>query len=100
MKANRLDLDGILPLIAYYNSFVIAGEQAPEMAVEGLAKIVHASPAAPSSRLKLGEELIKRDRQDAARKMLLPVANGPFESPEQPAAAALLQKVMATEDGR
>jgi hypothetical protein len=91
-KANRLDTEGILPLIAFYNSFAVAGEQAPDMAVEGLAKVVQSSPAAPSPRLKLGEEFIKRDLKDAARDTLLPVANGPFETPEQPAAAALLPK--------
>jgi hypothetical protein len=92
VKANRLDKDGILPLIAFYNSF--AGEQtsdmAPDMAIEGLAKVVLSSPAAPAPRLKLGGELIKRDHKDAARNTLLPVANGAFDTPEQPAAAALL----------
>jgi hypothetical protein len=92
VQANRLDRDGILPLIAFYSSFAIAGETASDMAVEGLAKVVHASPAAPSPRLKLGEELIQRDRKDAARNTLLPVANGAFETPEKPAAAALLPK--------
>ena len=91
VQANRLDLEGILPLIAYYNSFVIAGEQAPDIAVEGLTKVVRSSPAAPSSRLKLGEELIKRGLIDGARNTLLPIAKGPFETPEQPAAAALLR---------
>ena len=76
VQANRLDQEGILPLIAYYNSFAVAGEQAPDMAVEGLSKVVDSSPAAPSPRLKLGEELIKRDLKDAARNTLLPVANG------------------------
>ncbi len=90
VQANRLDLEGILPLIAYYNSFVIAGEQAPDIAVEGLTKVVRSSPAAPSSRLKLGEELIKRGLIDGARSTLLPVAKGPFDTPEQSAAAALL----------
>jgi tetratricopeptide (TPR) repeat protein len=90
VKANRLDPEGILPLIAYYNTFAVAEEQAPEIAVEGLAKLVHASPAAPTSRLKLGEELIKRDLKDGARNALLPVAKGPFDTPEQPVAAALL----------
>ncbi len=94
-QANRLDPEGILPLIAYYNSFAVAGEHAPDMAVEGLAKIVASSPAAPSPRLKLGEEFIKRDLKDAARDTLLPVANGPFETPEKPAAAALLPKSKA-----
>jgi hypothetical protein len=101
VQANRLDPEGILPLIAFYNSF--AGEQAsdgaPDVAVDGLFKVVHSSPAAPSPRLKLGKELIRRDLEDAARDTLLPVANGPFESPEQPGAAALLPKARATGPG-
>jgi hypothetical protein len=92
VRANRLDKEGILPLIAYYNSFAVAGEQVPDLAVDGLSKVVQSSPAAPSSRLKLGEEFIKRDLKDAARDTLLPVAKGPFETPEQPEAAALLPK--------
>jgi hypothetical protein len=99
VQANRLDKEGILPLIAFYNSFAVAGEQAQDMAVEGLAKVVHSSPAAPSPRLKLGEEFIKRDLKDAARNTLLPVAKGAFETPEQPAAAALLPEARATEPG-
>jgi hypothetical protein len=98
-QANRLDTDGILPLIAFYNSFAVAGERAEDMAVEGLAKVVHSSPAAPGPRLKLGEELIKRDLEDAARKVLLPVAKGPFETPEQPAAAAILSNAREAEPG-
>lgn len=90
VQANRLDPDGILPLIAYYNSFAEAGERAPDIAVDGLFRIVDSSPAAPGPRLKLGEELIERELEDAARETLLPVARGPFETPEQPAAALLL----------
>jgi tetratricopeptide (TPR) repeat protein len=99
VKANRLDPDGILPLIAYYESFAAAGERAPDLAVEGLYKIVHSSPAAPRPRLKLGEELIERDLEEEARKTLLPVAKGPFDTPEQPAAAALLPGAGVTEPG-
>lgn len=91
VKANRLDPEGILPLIAYYNSFAVAGGRTPDLAVEGLYQVVHSSPAAPSPRLKLGEELIERDLGEEARRMLLPVAKGPYETPEQPAAAALLR---------
>ncbi len=95
VRANRLDKEGILPLIAFYNSFAVAGEQVPDMAVEGLAKVVASSPAAPSPRLKLGEEFFKRDLEDAARNTLLPVAKGAFDTPEQPAAAALLPEAKA-----
>jgi hypothetical protein len=99
VQANRLDLEGVLPLIAYYNSFVVAGEQAPDIAVDGLFMIVDSSPAAPGPRLKLGEELIERDLEDAARETLLPVALGPFETPERPAATALLPQAGTTEPG-
>jgi len=99
VQANRADQEGILPLIAYYNSFAAAGERAPDVAVDGLFMIVDSSPAAPSPRLELGEELIERDLTDEARKTLLPVAKGPFETPEQPAAAALLREGGATEPG-
>jgi hypothetical protein len=89
-RANRLDPDGILPLIAYYNSFAVAGAQASDLAVGGLYKVVQSSPAAPGPRLRLGKELIVRDFKDDARATLLPVAHGPFATPEQPTAAALL----------
>jgi tetratricopeptide (TPR) repeat protein len=89
-QVNRRDPDGILPLIAFYNSFAVAAEQAPDNAVEALAKVVQSTPAAPGSRLKLGEEFVKRDLDEAARDTLLPVARGAFETPEKPAAAALL----------
>jgi tetratricopeptide (TPR) repeat protein len=99
VKANRMDPDGTLPLIAYYNSFAEAGQKAPDVAVDGLFKIVASAPAAPSPRLKLGEELVERDLDAAARETLLPVAKGPFETPEQPAAAALLPEAEATGRG-
>jgi tetratricopeptide (TPR) repeat protein len=96
---NRLDPEGILPLIAFYDSFDIAGMQASDNAVEALSKVVDSSPAAPRSRLQLGEELIQRDLTDAARNMLLPVAQGAFDTPERPAAAALLTKASAAQPG-
>jgi tetratricopeptide (TPR) repeat protein len=99
VKANRMDPVGILPLIAYYNSFEEAGQKAPDVAVDGLFKIVASAPAAPGPRLKLGEELVERDLEAEARKTLLPVAKGPFETPEQPAAAALLSDAGITQPG-
>ncbi|MET4663820.1 hypothetical protein [Sphingomonas sp. PvP056] len=93
-KANRADSEGILPLIAYYNSFAADGGQASDLAVGGLYKVVQSSPAAPGPRLKLGQELIGRDFKDDARSTLLPVAYGPFATPEQPTAAALLPQTV------
>ncbi|UUL82214.1 tetratricopeptide repeat protein [Sphingomonas qomolangmaensis] len=99
VKANRQDPESSLPLIAYHESFATAGEQAPDVAVEGLYKIVQSAPAAPGPRLKLGEELVARDLAAEARRTLLPVAKGPFETPEKPAAAALLPKAGAGAGG-
>jgi hypothetical protein len=93
-KANRADPEGILPLIAYYNSFAVAGAEASDLAVGGLYKVVQSSPAAPGPRLKLGQELIGRAFKDEARSTLLPVAYGPFATPEQPTAAALLPQTL------
>ena len=90
VQANRLDPDNILPLLAWHDSFAMAGEPAPDIAVEGLFKVVESVPAAPVPRLKLGEELVERELDEEARKRLLPVAKGAFDTPEQPEARALL----------
>ena len=93
VKANRLDPEDVLPLIAYYDSFEVARQAPPDVAVDGLFKIVESTPAAPAPRLDLGEELVARDLDEEARKRLLPVAKGAFETPEKPAAQALLARV-------
>lgn len=92
VKANRQDPDAILPLIAYYDSFAVSRDKATDAAVGGLYKIVQSAPAAPTPRVRLGKELIARDLREEARDTLLPVARGAFDTPEQPAAAALLPK--------
>jgi hypothetical protein len=91
-RANHADPESVLPLIAYYDSFRTVGEAAPDVAVDGLFKVVDSSPAAPKARLLLGEELVKRHLDADARQILLPVAKGPFQSPEQQRAADLLRQ--------
>ena len=94
-KANRADPDAILPLIAYSNSFAAVGQRAPDVAVDALFSIVYSAPAAPKPRLMLGEELVRRDLDAEARKVLLPVAKGPFDSPEKPRAQEILPQPAA-----
>ena len=96
VQANRTDPQDFLPIIAYHNTFTIADEPVPDIAMEGIAKVVVSAPAAPTARLKLGQELVKRGLKDATRITLLPVAKGPFNTPEQPTADALLQQAMTT----
>lgn len=92
VRANKLDPDAILPLIAYHDSFVTGGEAATDAAVGGLYKVVQSAPAAPAPRLTLGRDLVARDLDADAAATLLPVAKGAFDTPERPAAAALLSK--------
>lgn len=90
-RANRADTDATLPLIAYFRSFADAGEVPPPVATVGLLKATDAVPAAPGPRLLLGEELARQNQAVAARKVLEPVAHGPYSSPEQPKAEAVLE---------
>ncbi|NIJ20700.1 tetratricopeptide (TPR) repeat protein [Sphingomonas naasensis] len=90
-RANRADPDNPLPLLAYYRSFAEAGEAPPDIAIEGLMKVVDTVPAAPGPRLLLGEALLRRGDAAAARRALLPVAYGPDASPERTRALNLLR---------
>ncbi|WP_029935543.1 tetratricopeptide repeat protein [Sphingomonas sp. UNC305MFCol5.2] len=89
-RANRADPDNPLPLLAYYRSFAEAGEAPPDLAIEGLMKAVDTVPTAPGPRLLLGEAFVRRGNSAAARRALLPVANGAYETPERVRAQALL----------
>lgn len=89
-RANRADSENPLPLLAYYRSFADAGDAVPDVAIEGLMKAADIVPAAPAPRLLLGEALAARGSTVAARGALLPVANGPYASPEAVPARALL----------
>ena len=90
VAANRADPDAVLPLIAISNSYALVGEPAPDVIVDALFSIVDSAPAAPKPRLLLGEELVRRDLDAEARKVLLPVAKGPYDSPEKPRAKEIL----------
>jgi len=89
-QANRADSENPLPLLAFYRSFAKAGEMPSDVAIEGLMKAVDSVPAAPGPRLMLGEALARRGNVEAARRALIPVANGAYASPEGQQARMLL----------
>ena len=91
VRANRADPEAVLPLLAYHRSFEAAGQRAPDVAVDGVQKALDAVPSAPASRLTLGSALAERSQAQAARRTLLPLANGPYEAPEKPKARAILE---------
>lgn len=88
-RAIALDPDDAVAATVYFQSFVKAGEPAPERAMMGLARIAAYAPAAPEPRLLLGEELMRRGKTELARRLLRPVLYGAYDTPEKAAARAL-----------
>lgn len=89
--ARAIQLDGQMPqpLIAYFQSFTKAGERPTETAMLAIAKAIKLVPAAPGSRLLLGEELMRQGQAGVARSVMYPLLHGADNSPEKQAAAAL-----------
>jgi hypothetical protein len=96
LKANQADHDAVGPLLAFYRSFAAAGETPSANAVEALQKVVEEVPAAPTPRLELADALAKKGEAEDARGVILPVAAGPYNSPERPPAEALLDRLAHT----
>jgi hypothetical protein len=90
--ANRADLEAVQPLLAYYASFATSGLTPPPTAIDGLQKALGEVPNAPATRLKLATALADRGQTDVARMVIRPVASGPYDSPERPAARALIDR--------
>lgn len=93
IAANHRQTDAPGPLLAYHQTFVAAGQPLPVGAVDGMQQVMEEVPAAPGPRLALATALVDRGRADAARGVILPVAIGPYASPERPAAQALLARI-------
>jgi hypothetical protein len=90
VRALRIDNDTPLPLLAFFNSYALAGEPVPDQAVLGLVKVTQEVPAAPGPRLALAQELVRQGHPDLARQVLIPVLYGGYDSPEKTQAQALL----------
>ena len=93
VRANQSDHEAIGPLLAYYTSFVAAGEQPSVAAIDGLQKAMEEVPAASETRLELAKALVGRGQPDVAKPIILPVAAGAYDTPEKPAARALLGQI-------
>ena len=99
IRANHLDTESVLPLLAYYRSYSIVGDAPPSAAIDGLAKSVDEVPSAPTTRLMLGTALIGQSDPSDARRILLPVADGAFDPPEKPEAQQLIAGITAEAKG-
>ncbi|MEP7005969.1 MAG: hypothetical protein ABI810_08305 [Sphingomonas bacterium] len=93
LTANKADNDAVVPLLAYYRSYAVAGEAPGTNAVDALARASEEVPAAPETRLALAWALAREGEPEIAQGVILPVAVGPYNSPERPAAEALLSSL-------
>jgi hypothetical protein len=91
--ANRQDPEAIEPLLAYFQTYAVSGEAPTVNAIDGLQKAVGQVPNAPESRLALADALAGHGQDAVARQVALPVAIGPYDSPERPAAKALIARL-------
>ena len=99
VKANRTDHEAVEPLLAFYRSFTAAGETPSANAIDALQTVVEEVPAAPAPRLELADALVKEGQAEDARGVILPVAVGPYNSPERPPAEALLNRIAHSVSG-
>ena len=93
VKANQADQGAVGPLLAFYRSFETSGEAPTANALDALGQAVAEVPAAPTTRLELATALAGTGQGDTARRVILPVAAGPYDSPERPRARALLRSI-------
>lgn len=98
LAAARLDVDDPRARIAYYYSYVEAGQDPPENAIIALEGAFDHAGSDPGYRVLLSRQLLIEDRMDAARQVLMPIAfRGHNQSPdedEEDAGEPSLDKIM------
>jgi tetratricopeptide (TPR) repeat protein len=95
IKANKANLDDPLPLLAYYQSFNLTGEQPTETAIEGLKKAVHLLPSNTTARQLLVDRFAADGDWQAAIYTLEPIANAPHDSPLRTTAREQMDRLEA-----
>lgn len=91
VRANRADPNDPIPLIAYFQSFHLAGQSTPDVAIQGLLRAVQLVPQEDGIRMTAAMMLIGRRSLPLARRTLLPMAYAPHTSPQQQQALLLVQ---------
>lgn len=95
VRANRLNVEDPMPLLAFYQSFHLPGEEPPADAVQGLRKVVTLLPRDTSARRLLVNELESNGAYAEAIRWLLPLANDPHDSPLRDSAREQLARLQA-----
>jgi hypothetical protein len=77
VAANKAAVDDPAPLVAYYQSFIVAGQRPPTQAVDGLMQAVGTVPADPGPRMMLVNQLVTDGKLADAIYYLEPIAYDP-----------------------
>lgn len=99
VRANRIDPEDQVPLIAYYRSFGMAGQPEPDIAVDGLYKAMLLVPQDDGLRMDVANELIERERWNNAQIILGPIAYSPHRGAFQAHALNLLRWIEGGSQG-
>lgn len=99
VRANRTNPNHQLPFIAFYQSYRMLDEPAPQSALDGLARASRLVPQEPGLRMTVALELLDRRNLPGAREMLAPLALSPHRSSLQAYALALMEWVDAGAEG-
>lgn len=95
LRANRADPDDPLPLLAFYQSYHLAGEKPTKAAVDNLISVVLTLPRETGLRQLLVDQLASESRWAEAIAVLTPIAHSPHRSPRREAAQEQMAKLKA-----
>ncbi len=98
-RANRLNPEDQVPLIAYFRSFELAGQPPSANAIDGLYKATRLVPQADDLRMTLAMALIGKRDLPMARRTLRPLALAAHRSAQQDYALQLVEWIDAGGDG-
>ena len=94
-SANKASPDDPHPLIAYYQSFQMAGEAVPAIAVTGLMQAVATLPRDLAVRQMLVDALVSKRRWAEAAHYLRPISDASHASPRREAARKQMAEILA-----
>ena len=89
VRANKVDPDNALPLLAFYNSYDAQGLPPTKNAIAGLMRAQELAPQDSGLRFLAMAQSIRGGELDRARQLLQPLAYNPHAGPDNPAAKLL-----------
>lgn len=93
IKANRQENDHPIPLINFYTSYLHAGADIPDNAVQGLERALETSPFDSGLRWMVANQQMVEERFEDAARTLRPLAHNPHKNKQTDLALNLLETV-------